>query len=290
MRRNKSVKPSEYPKLPFHIIRFITFVSSLIVAIIVSVFTYNLHGADHKLPWPFLVLIISAFLSLLNLVLTTFLHCCYGLSPRLSLVTNSIVLLLWFISLVLLAWSLSHTILTTCNATYWATSTGIAVCRIFKTLFSFTIIGVAALIACIALDIVAYRRQTRLGEYDPMAAEGHSLAEYKTSHARDSSALSGSFPHPAGVEEDRSPLVSGGRYEPAGYMRGGENEADIGDSRPLHQPPPSYATHPAEGYSDSPPGMGQYGHPRGRLSVYDTPGYGYGQHAEQTSYDPLVYR
>ncbi|KAL2835251.1 hypothetical protein BDW59DRAFT_5604 [Aspergillus cavernicola] len=297
MRRNKSVKPSEYPILPFHLIRFLTFVSSLIVAIILSVFTYNLHSADHKLPWAFLVLIISAFLSLLNLTLTTTLHCCYGLSPRLSLITNSIIFVLWSISLVLLAWALSHTILTTCNATYWATSTGIAVCRIFKTLFTFNIIGVAALIASIALDIVAYRRQTRLGEYDPMAVEGHSLAEYKTQHDRDSSVLSGSFPHPSAgpnaMDDDRSPLVAAagaGRYNDHGRTR--SEEGDIGELKPVHQPPPYNSNTASGGYSDSPPEQAQYQHQHvgGRMNDYETPGYGYGQHAQQTSYDPLVYR
>ncbi|KAI9372882.1 hypothetical protein BJX61DRAFT_533585 [Aspergillus egyptiacus] len=279
MGRSKSVKPSEYPSLPFKLIRFVTFVSSLIVAIILSVFAYNLHNTNHRLPWAFLVLIISALLSLLNLTFTTTLHCCCGLSPRLSLVTNSIVFILWFVSLVLLAWSVSHTIMTTCNATYWATSTGIAVCRIYKTLFAFTIAGLASHIAAIALDIIAYRRQTRLGEYDPMAAEGHNLAEYKSQHVRDSSVISGTFPHP---EDDRSPLVAG-QY--GGHVRGrSEIEEDIGESRPVYQPPP-YSSDPAlGGYSDHPR------HVRGRSSVYNNPAYGYGHYYEQTSYDPLNYR
>ncbi|KAL4764140.1 uncharacterized protein BDW70DRAFT_116794 [Aspergillus foveolatus] len=289
--RRKSVKPSEYPALPFHLIRFILFLSSLLVAIILAVFAYKLHQADQKFPWAFLVLIIAAFLSLLNLIFTTILHCCYGLSPRLSLITNSIVFVIWAVAFVLLAWAVSHTILTTCNATYWATTTGIAVCRMFKALFSFTIIGAAALIASIVLDVIAYRRQTRLGEYDPMALgmEGHSLAEYKPgAHNRDSSALSGSFPHPAIgaspgiVEDDRAPLVSGGRYDGPGHLRGRSEEMDIGESRPLHQPPP-YASNPVlERYSDGP----QHPHSGMRMSAYDNP-YGYGQ---QTSYDPTAYR
>jgi len=120
-----------------------------------------------------------------------------------------------------------------------------------------------------------------------MAAEGHSLAEYKSGHARDSSVLSGSFPHPnAGVaEDDRSPLVSGGSRG-AGQMRGGSEE-DIGETRPLHQPPPYNSSTALEGYSDQ---TGQQWHSRGRLSVYDTPGYGYGHHNEQTAYDPLAHR
>ncbi|RDW81160.1 uncharacterized protein DSM5745_04717 [Aspergillus mulundensis] len=289
--RRRSVKPSEYPALPFHFIRFILFISSLLVAIILAVFAYRLHQADQKFPWAFLVLIIAAFLSLLNLIVTTLLHCCHGLSPRLSLITNSIVFVIWAVAFVLFAWSVSHTILTTCNATYWATSTGITVCRIFKALFAFTIIGAAFLIASIALDVIAYRRQTRLGEYDPMAlgVEGHNLAEYKPgAHNRDSSALSGSFPHPpmgAGpglADEDRAPLVSGGRYDTPGHLRDRSEEMDIGDSRPLHQPPPYASNTALERYSDAPPQP----HSRMRMSAYDNP-YGYGQ---QTGYDPTAYR
>ncbi|KAL4886997.1 hypothetical protein BJY04DRAFT_44948 [Aspergillus karnatakaensis] len=284
------VKPSEYPTLPFHLIRFITFVSSLVVGIVLAVFAYNLHNADHKFPWAFLVQIVAAFLSLLSLTLTTFLHCCYGLSPKLSLILNTIVFIIWAISLVLLSWSVSHTILTTCNSTYWGTSTGITVCRIFKALFTFTIIGTAALIASIGLDILAYRRHTRLGEYDPMAGQGHNLGAYKSQHERDSSVLSASFPHPAGpMEDDRSPLVaSGGAYSP--HVRG-RSEEDIGQSRPVHQPPPYSGEVSPERYSDAGHGYGQsQSLPRLRMSDYENPAYGYGQHAQQTAYDPTGYR
>ncbi|KAL4978632.1 hypothetical protein BDW66DRAFT_9735 [Aspergillus desertorum] len=289
--RRKSVKPSEYPALPFHLIRFVLFVSSLLIAIILGVFAYKLHQADQKFPWAFLVLIIAAFLSLLSLVFTTILHCCYGLSPRLSLITNSTVFVVWAVAFVLLAWSVSHTILTTCNATYWATSTGIAVCRMFKALFAFAIIGAAALIASIVLDVIAYRRQTRLGEYDPMApgVEGHILAEYKPgAHNRDSSALSGSFPHPtmgAGpglVEDDRAPLVSGRRYDGAEHLRGRSEEMDIGESRPLHQPPPYVSSPALERYSDGP----QHPPSRMRMGAHDN-SYG---NEQQTSYVPTAYR
>ncbi|KAL4785229.1 hypothetical protein BJX76DRAFT_324984, partial [Aspergillus varians] len=285
--RRKSVKPSEYPALPFHIIRFILFVSSLIVAVILAVFAYRLHDADQKFPWAFLVLIIAAFLSLLNLTITTLIHCCCGLSPRLSLIINTVVFVIWAIAFILLAWALSHTILTSCNTTYWGTSTGISVCQMFKALFTFTIIGTATLIASLILDVIAYRRQTRLGEYDPMALEGHSLAEYKPgAHNRDSSVLSEPFPPantgPGMMEDDRAPLVSGARYEhPPAQFRGRSEEEDIGERMPVYQPP-QYASHtPLESYSDGQ----QEQHSGTRMNAYDH-SYGYGQ---QTSYDPMAY-
>lgn len=53
--RSKSVKPSAYPKLPFHGIRFIVFLSSAVTAIILAVFIYHLHADGYKLPFAFLI-------------------------------------------------------------------------------------------------------------------------------------------------------------------------------------------------------------------------------------------
>ncbi len=122
-----------------------------------------------------------------------------------------------------------------------------------------------------------------------MALEGHGLAEYKTStHNRDPSTLSDSFPHPnmgpGMMEEDRAPLVSNGRYEstPAPY-RGRSESMDIGESRPMHQPPPSYTSNP---YSDGPvpQSQPQQMYPGTRMSAYDN------FYRQQTSYDPVLYR
>lgn len=56
MRSRASVKPSDYPPLPFHTIRFIIFLSSLVVAIILAIFIYHLHADGYrKLPFAFLV-------------------------------------------------------------------------------------------------------------------------------------------------------------------------------------------------------------------------------------------
>jgi hypothetical protein len=53
--RSKSVKPSAYPALPFHAIRFLIFLSSAVVAIILAVFIYHLHADGYKLPFAFLI-------------------------------------------------------------------------------------------------------------------------------------------------------------------------------------------------------------------------------------------
>ncbi|KKK15840.1 hypothetical protein ARAM_004546 [Aspergillus rambellii] len=291
--RSKSVKPSDYPAFAFHTIRVFALLSAIIVAIILSVFIYNLHSANQKLPWAFLVLIITAFLAILNYTLTTITHCCYGLSPRLSLTTNSIVLLLWLASLVLLAWSMSHTILTACTTTYWATSTGISVCRVYKALFAFTILGTLTYLAAVALDIIVHQRHTRLGEYDPMAV---GLAEYKPGrHDRMSSGGVGEGLGPEQqqqqqhLQEDRIPLVH--------HQRQVSEDVDAPYPRPLMHvpPPPSYTSanvdsslEAQEEYSDTAPAWSQRRGPRMRFSAYNNPSYDHS--GEQTSYDPAGYR
>lgn len=59
MRSKASVKPSEYPKLPFNGIRFLIFLSSLVVGIILAVFIYHLHADGYKLPFAFLIVSLN---------------------------------------------------------------------------------------------------------------------------------------------------------------------------------------------------------------------------------------
>ncbi|KAE8374983.1 hypothetical protein BDV26DRAFT_24639 [Aspergillus bertholletiae] len=281
----RSVKPSAYPAIPFHAIRAVGFISTLVVGIILAVFIYNLHQGGFKLPWAFLVLLITVILSLLNYVLTTITHCCYGLSPRLSLLSNTICLLLWLISLGLLSWSMSQTILTTCNATYWATSTGITVCRIYKALFAFTVLGNISYIAAIALDVIVRRRQTRLGEYDPMASN-QALNDYKM-HDRSSSALSGGMGPYGGLDEQHPAFRSNNHTD--------EVYSDIpapGTYPGQTMPPPVHGAsstleqhHGGEAYDYYQPTPTR---PRVRFSTYGHDGYSHP--TEQTHYDPAAYR
>ncbi|PWY78286.1 hypothetical protein BO70DRAFT_294034 [Aspergillus heteromorphus CBS 117.55] len=303
MRSRASVKPSQYPPLFFHLIRATGLISTFIVGIILAVFINQLHNANYRLPWAFLVLVIAVVLALLNYLLTTLTHCFYGLSPRLSLTTNSIVLVIWLIALGLLSWSMAHTILTSCTTTYWGTSTGISVCRIYKTLFTFTIVATAAHIAAISLDVIVHRRQTRLGDYDPMASSS-ALNNYKM-HDRNSSVMSGAAVPYAAADEANYPLYAHQHHpsddlygsgtgmglpeqpHPAQRMAGGVSVASS---------PPSYSsdalaqyhTGEEEGYSDV------VAHPQGRTPRVRFSAYGasagYAHPGEHTGYDPAAYR
>ncbi|PYH65582.1 uncharacterized protein BO88DRAFT_446038 [Aspergillus vadensis CBS 113365] len=290
MRSRASVKPSQYPPIPFHTIRLFGLISTFIVGIILAVFINQLHSNNYKLPWAFLILLIATVFSLLNYILTTLTHCCYGLSPRLNLVTNSIVLVLWLIALGLLSWSMAHTILTTCNTTYWGTSTGISVCRIYKALFTFTIVAATSHIAAAALDVIVYRRQTRLGQYDPMASST-ALNDYKM-HNRDSSIMSGGVgPYPP--DEADHPYYANHPHQEPLYQHAPEPLYHPSQRMP---PPPAYGAgsleqhhaDEAEEYSDAAPVQGRR-KPRVRFSAYGGTA-GYSQPTEQTSYDPAAYR
>ncbi|PYH92696.1 hypothetical protein BO71DRAFT_383021 [Aspergillus ellipticus CBS 707.79] len=291
MRSRASVKPSQYPPLPFHIIRATGLISTFIVGIILAVFINQLHNANYKLPWAFLILLIAVVLSLINFLLTTLTHCFYGLSPRLALTTNSIVLLIWLIALGLLSWSMAHTILTSCTTTYWGTSTGISVCRIYKALFTFAIFATAAHIGAIALDVIVYRRQTRLGEYDPMASST-ALNNYKM-HDRNSSIMTGAAsPYPP--DEAHYPLY-GHQHNPSEDMYHRSSEPSIHPAQRM-APPPSYGANSleqyhageAEEYSDAvPEHTGRK--PRVRFSAYGGTA-GYSNPSEHTGYDPAAYR
>ncbi|KAF4240413.1 hypothetical protein CNMCM8980_001306 [Aspergillus fumigatiaffinis] len=293
--RSKSVKPSLYPPVPFHTIRAISLLSSVIVGIILAVFISHLKSGGYKLPWAFLLLLVSAFLSILNYIFTSLTHCCYGLSPRLSLLSNTILLILWLISLGLLSWSMSHTILTTCNATYWATSTGITVCRTYKALFTFTCTSTFAVIAAVALDIIIHKRQTRLGEYDPMTSNPDIKLHERNNSAMESTNVS--VPH----DDERHPLQDQHQLHESPYAdRHGISDIpgpDYANHPAYRVPPPVYGLNAsaehyhageAQEFSETAPARSQWGGPRVRFSSVGRPGYGYP--AEQTAYDPGAYR
>ncbi|KAJ5595101.1 uncharacterized protein N7459_001309 [Penicillium hispanicum] len=269
MRSKTSVKPSAYPPLPFHTIRALGFLSSVVIAIILAVFIYHLHADGYKLPFAFLILLITAVLSLVNVIFTSLINCSRGLSPKFSIFLNILLLILWAVSLGLLAYSMSGTILTSCGTKYWANSTGISICRSYKALFTFTVLGCAAHIAALALDVIVRRRQTRLGAYGPMESTaafglGDDPMDVKMSDRRSQSV--------SGVAYDAVPAPMAGAHHAPSYSNGFE-QAHEGE---------------AAQYYDAAPARSRRSAPRVRFSSYEQSGY---QHpAEQTGYDPAMYR
>ncbi|KAJ5612499.1 hypothetical protein N7510_005693 [Penicillium lagena] len=171
--------PSIYSPLSFHIIRTIAFVSSAVAGTILSVFIYHLHKDGYMLPYTFLVLLVSAILSLLTILLTSLIQCTCGLSTQLSTTLNTLLLLLWLTSVALMSWSMSGTILTQCNTSDWGNGTGIAVCRSYKALYAFTVTSMMACIASLWIDIRAQgiQRRYRRGQYGVVMGSEFRLGE-----------------------------------------------------------------------------------------------------------------
>ena len=68
-------------------------------------------------------------------------HCCTGLNPRLNLVINGSLSIIWAVSFALLTWNMSGTLAGQCNTENWGEETGIMICRIYKALFAFSLFG-----------------------------------------------------------------------------------------------------------------------------------------------------
>lgn len=52
--RGAKTAPSQYPRIPFHGLRAVQFVSSAVVGSVVTFFTWHLHHDGYSMPWTFL--------------------------------------------------------------------------------------------------------------------------------------------------------------------------------------------------------------------------------------------
>lgn len=103
--------------------------------------------------------------TILFLSATIILHCFYGLNPKLNIVLNSTLLVLWSVAFGLLSWWSSGTLTHVCNRRNWEDSTGISICRLYKALFSFSLFGLVGTIAALALDVKVQKDATRMGTF-----------------------------------------------------------------------------------------------------------------------------
>lgn len=83
----------------------------------------------------------ASLFSIVALLVTIVLHCCFGLNPRFNLAINGFLLVIWAISWSLLTWFMSGTLANMCDVQHWHEDVGIMVCRIYKALFTFTLLG-----------------------------------------------------------------------------------------------------------------------------------------------------
>ncbi|KAF7196541.1 hypothetical protein HII31_02269 [Pseudocercospora fuligena] len=173
--RRAKTAPSSYPRVVFHGIRTAQLLSSLIVGAIMSYFIWHLTHDHWATPWTFIWLTSASLFSIAALTFTILLHCFSGLNPRLNLAINGFLLILWTLSWCLLTWYMSGTLSNMCDIDHWNEDIGIMVCRIYKTLFTFTLTGFISTIAAFILDILVWRKNTRLGRHMRL----HDLPDYK---------------------------------------------------------------------------------------------------------------
>ncbi|CBX96165.1 hypothetical protein IAQ61_001340 [Plenodomus lingam] len=170
--RKGRVKPAQYPTIAFHGIRCAQLVSSAVVASIMLYFCSELARDEYQLPWTFLLLFSVSLLTIIALVATIAMHCFYGLNPVLNIALNSLLAILWALAFALLAWWSSGTLAHVCNVENWESDMGIAVCRLYKALFSFTLFGLLSTLLALVLDVRVQRSATERGRFQQLDALG----------------------------------------------------------------------------------------------------------------------
>ncbi|KAF2172232.1 hypothetical protein M409DRAFT_62988 [Zasmidium cellare ATCC 36951] len=220
--RRAKTAPSHYPKLMFHAVRFFQLLSSCVVGGIMCYFIWHLTHDHWSTPWTFIWLTAASLFSIAALLFTIVLHCCIGLNPRLNLVINSGLFVLWALSWSLLTWYMSGTLANMCDVEHWNEEVGVMVCRIYKALFTFTLLGLVSTIMALILDIIVHRQQTRRGVYRlhdidgpakrgvrPEATRGPFTDDEHAMHTRESEAWEAPRPSTGPYNEAAAPLAGG---------------------------------------------------------------------------------
>ncbi|KAF2429294.1 hypothetical protein EJ08DRAFT_698434 [Tothia fuscella] len=167
-RSTTKVAPSKYPKVLFHGLRSAQLLASVVVGAVMFYFIYHLNHDHWQIPWTFIFFTVASLFTIIALCVTIVMHCCIGLNPRLNLTINSTLWAVWAAAFGMLWWWASKTIFNKCDVEHWSGETGIMVCRIYKTLFAFGMLGFASTTLALALDLYVFKKATRLGKYNAM--------------------------------------------------------------------------------------------------------------------------
>lgn len=102
----------------------------------------------------------------------------------LNTLLNSALALLWSVSFSLLAWWSSGTLTHVCNIDNWDNDLGLHVCRLYKALFSFSLLGMVATLLALVLDVHVQRQASARGRFvqlDMLGGDGKSSAHLEES-------------------------------------------------------------------------------------------------------------
>jgi len=131
-------------------------------------FVANLIHDGYSIPWTFLLLLAVSLATVAALTVTIVLHCCCGLNPYINVFLNGALFVIWTVSFSMLMYWSSGTLLHVCNVDNWQVDVGIMVCRLYKALFAFALLGFVSTLCAMLLDIYVFRKNTSRGKYNQM--------------------------------------------------------------------------------------------------------------------------
>jgi len=168
IKRNKrGGRPSPYPRIPFHALRCLQLLSSIVVSGIMAYFMYYLHKEGYTIPWTFIVLFSVSLATIAALTITIILYNFTYLSPAFNLILNGAISFFWALGFGLLSWSVSssHVLEKHCTGKEWGGVAEAGVCRDYKALWSMAFIGTLSSLGALLLDAHTRRKTTRRGKY-----------------------------------------------------------------------------------------------------------------------------
>ncbi|KAH7556671.1 hypothetical protein BM1_06105 [Bipolaris maydis] len=132
------------------------------------------------LQWLLSGLMTVSVLTIVALASTIVLHLYHGLNPGLNITVNSSLGLLWIVSFGLLTKWTSGTVAGVCDTSHWDSDTGVSICRQYKALFSFALLGLLATLLALAVDVKVLKGARTRGAFQPVngvAGEGKGAPE-----------------------------------------------------------------------------------------------------------------
>jgi hypothetical protein len=140
-RRTKTA-PTPYPRLIFHLTRCFQALAALVVSSVMFFFIWNLVHEHFEPPKTFWTLLAASLVTIFSLLATTITYAFFGLSPVWNLCANGLLFALWTPAFAFLWFWTKKTLSHVCSQTTWEDETGIMVCRLYKALFAFAMLGV----------------------------------------------------------------------------------------------------------------------------------------------------
>jgi len=157
-------QPTHWPTAPFILIKFFQAICCLIVLMIMIFFGYHLRKDGYSIPWQFILITALGALTFLTVFVLGISFCCRALNPLFTLITESILSILWALGAGVLGKGMGGNTIRSCSV--WRTKEGMAVCHLFKTTFAFCILSWFAMI-CGILLASSVRRKATFHKYQP---------------------------------------------------------------------------------------------------------------------------